>query len=71
MTENRPNRPETGKKRRKKPGAQSTLNLNITGKLVVVSAFILLLFGFLVMRVARIMRDNGEQYKKQVLSQQE
>ena len=47
------------------------MNLNIAGKIVVVSAIILLLFGFLVVRIARIMKDNGDQYKKQVLSQQE
>ncbi|MBR1472131.1 MAG: cell division protein FtsI [Lachnospiraceae bacterium] len=41
------------------------------GKAVVVSIGILLLFVFLIFRVVTIMRDNGEQYKKQVLSQQQ
>ena len=71
MAENSSNRQTRAKKKRKRPDASSVLNLNIAGKIVVVSAIILLLFGFLVVRIARIMRDNGEQYKKQVLSQQE
>ncbi|MCR5119194.1 MAG: cell division protein FtsI [Lachnospiraceae bacterium] len=71
MAENSKNKQARGRRKRKRPDAQSVLNLNIAGKIVVVSAIILLLFGFLVVRIARIMRDNGDQYKKQVLSQQE
>ncbi len=47
------------------------LQQNIMKKAVLVSAGVLLLFVFLVWRVITIMRDNGEQYKKQVLSQQQ
>ncbi|MCR4584113.1 MAG: cell division protein FtsI [Lachnospiraceae bacterium] len=71
MAENNANKQSRGRRKRKRPDAQSVLNLNIAGKIVVVSAVILLLFGFLVVRIARIMKDNGDQYKKQVLSQQE
>ena len=71
MAERNTNKQARGRRKRKRPDAQSVLNLNIAGKIVVVSAIILLLFGFLVVRIARIMKDNGDQYKKQVLSQQE
>ncbi|MBR3307337.1 MAG: cell division protein FtsI [Lachnospiraceae bacterium] len=58
-------------RRRKKASPEMALQGMIAKKAAVVAAFILLAFVFLVIRIAGIMRDNGEQYKKQVLAQQE
>ncbi len=57
--------------KRQKLSPDKQLQQNIMKKAVLVSFCVLLLFVFLVYRVVTIMRDNGEQYKKQVLAQQQ
>lgn len=55
-------------KRNQRPEKKFTLKMQ--QKLVVFSAIILVAFAFLMFRLVIISRDNGEEYKKQVLSQQ-
>ncbi|HPF28848.1 MAG TPA: cell division protein FtsI, partial [Lachnospiraceae bacterium] len=50
---------------------QPQFKIFMKNKLVVFSGAILLIFVLLAVRLTVIGRDNGEQYKKQVLSQQE
>lgn len=50
--------------------ADSGLNKDMQGKLVVLFFMVLLAFAGLSVKLISITRDNGEQYKKKVLSQQ-
>ena len=58
-----------GRKQRK-PNAETSLQQIMTIKMLLMAAGMFILFIFLIIRTWTIMRDNGDQYKKQVLSQQ-
>lgn len=57
-------------KRIRRISVNSGLNKDMQAKLVVLFGLVLLAFAGLSLRLIFITRDNGEQYKKQVLSQQ-
>lgn len=57
-------------RRDQKPEKVKKFNLRMQKKLAVFSLIILVAFVFLIFRLVAINRDNGEEYKKQVLSQQ-
>lgn len=56
--------------KRVRPERVKKFNLRMQKKLAVFSLIILVAFVFLIIRLVGISRDNGEDYKKQVLSQQ-
>lgn len=57
-------------KKTKRIHADSGLNKDMQGKLVILFLAVLLAFAGLSVKLILITRDNGEQYKKKVLSQQ-
>ena len=54
----------------RKKNPQNKFTMKMQKKLVVLFIFVLLAFAGLAYRLFVITRDNGEQYKKQVLAQQ-
>ena len=62
---------EEKKRKKKRIPADLSLQQTITIKMALMSFAMFGVFALLLLRTWSIMRDNGEQYKKQVLSQQE
>ena len=65
------NRQTTGNQKEQRKRRQNKFTMGMQKKLVVLFIFVLLAFVGLAVRLFLITRDDGERYKKQVLSQQE